>query len=150
MANRSKRKKPDVAAEAKVFSGVEFAQAALDAEPVDSLEREERRKDAAHGQTLLDQETDRSLRKSVAFWIVWLLAGQLAVVHIGLVSLACCGNITIDATTIQFWITGTVLETFGIVLVIAKYLFAPDRLRAQAPQPLAQASQPEPSRDTTS
>lgn len=56
-------------------------------------------------------------------WMIGIMIGQLFFVNGTILGLAIPGIIEIEEWTLRLWITGTLIEVFAIVLVIAKYLF---------------------------
>lgn len=83
------------------------------AEPIDRLDDER----------VADAQQDRKLRVRFMYWMLGILIGQLYVVNVGVIALAAFAIIDVEEWTLRIWIGGTLLEVFGVVLVIAKYLF---------------------------
>lgn len=69
-----------------------------------------------------DLQQDRELRKLYAKWFIWILIGQLAVMNLVLVG-AGIGYLAFEKWLLDLYMGGTLLEVFGIVLVITKNLF---------------------------
>lgn len=70
-----------------------------------------------------DIKSDRTLRERYAHWFIWILLVQLAVMNVVLI-LDGLGILYYVPTTLHFYMTGTLAEVFGVVLVITRYLFS--------------------------
>ena len=73
-----------------------------------------------------DRKSDRRLKSLYAFSILFILACQLVVMNIvfwrtGL------GKLSFEKWTLDLYMTGTLAEVFGVVIVITRHLF-PNRI----------------------
>lgn len=73
-------------------------------------------------QTINDKTQDRALKKLYGQWFIGILIGQLVVMNLIFIG-AGFKWITYDQWQLDLYMTGTLLEVFGIVLVITKNLF---------------------------
>lgn len=80
-----------------------------------------------------DQKKDRELRAKFMLWMTLVLVFQLTFVNGTILGLAIPGIIKVEEWTLRLWIGGTLLEVFGIVLVIAQYLFPKRRGKTLTP-----------------
>lgn len=69
-----------------------------------------------------DFETDIDLKKRYAKWLIGVMIGQLLIMNL---VFACVGLKWMEYSDfiLHLYISGTLLELFGLVLVITKYLF---------------------------
>ncbi len=70
----------------------------------------------------LDQESDRKLKKTYAYWFIGILIGQLIVMNIVFAGHG-LGWLSFDELTLRFYTTSTILEVFGVIFVIVNNLF---------------------------
>ena len=70
----------------------------------------------------LDQESDRKLKKTYAYWFVGILIGQLIVMNLVFVAHG-LGWLRFDELTLRFYTTSTILEVFGVIYIIVNNLF---------------------------
>lgn len=80
------------------------------------------RETSAMSQDDKDRETDRALKKTYACWVLGLLIGQLLLMNVVLV-LTGLKILTFDEWLIKLYLSGTLAEVFGIVIVITRHLF---------------------------
>lgn len=73
-------------------------------------------------QDVSDRESDRQLKQRYATRFFWLLLAQLSVMNIVFV-LTGVGWLEFPQYLIHLYMGGTLLEIFGVVLIITKYLF---------------------------
>lgn len=80
--------------------------------PVDPLTNEK----------IQNHQSDRELKKLYAKWFIWILIGQLIVMNAVFIGagLKC---LNFENYVLELYLTGTLAEVFGIVLVITKNLF---------------------------
>ena len=76
-----------------------------------------------------DLKKNRELRERFMNWMLAILISQLAVVNVAILALTWFDKIKLEEWTLRVWIAGTLLEVFGIVLVIANYLFPSGKRR---------------------
>ncbi|MFN3242217.1 MAG: hypothetical protein ACE37K_11965 [Planctomycetota bacterium] len=81
-----------------------------------------------------DQKKDRELRGKFMMWMLGILIGLLTVVNVGVLALASFQLLQLDAVTLRIWLTATLVQAYGIVLVIAKYLFPQQGQAKQKPR----------------
>lgn len=77
---------------------------------------------SALSQDELDQESDRKLKKTYAYWFVGILIGQLVVMNMVFVGHG-LGWLSFDELTLRFYTTSTILEVFGVIFIIVNNLF---------------------------
>lgn len=95
---------------------------------IDKLsERQDRREQDRHDQLIASLRNDRELRCKFEFKIFWLLAAQLLIVHAGVIAMAWFKVIKLETPSLSVWIGGTIAQTVGIVMVVAKNLFPQDQ-----------------------
>ena len=82
------------------------------ATPVDALTQEQ----------IHDLQQDRGLKKLYAKWFIGILIGQLVAMNVVLVA-AGLGYLAYKEWILDLYMGGTLLEVFGVVLVITKNLF---------------------------
>ena len=82
----------------------------------------ELRETSAMTQDDKDRENDRDLKRTYAFWVLGILVGQLLLMNVVLV-LTGLKILTFEEWLIKLYLTGTLAEVFGIVLLITKHLF---------------------------
>lgn len=70
-----------------------------------------------------DKQTDTKLKKKFANWFIGILIGQLSIMNIIFFSTG-IGWLKFSDYTINLYMTGTLIEIFGIVLVMVKYLYS--------------------------
>ncbi len=70
----------------------------------------------------LDQESDRKLKKTYAYWFVGILIGQLIVMNLIFIGHG-FGWLSFDELTLRFYTTCTILEVFGVIYIIVNNLF---------------------------
>ena len=70
-----------------------------------------------------DKKTDTSLKKLYAYWFIGILIGQLVILNAVFVCIG-IGLLKYSDFVINLFLGGTLLEVFGVVLVITKYLFS--------------------------
>lgn len=70
----------------------------------------------------LDQQSNRSLKKSYAYWFIGILIGQLVVMN-GVFIAHGAGCLTFDEVTLRIYTGSTVLEVFGVIVIIVHNLF---------------------------
>ncbi|MDX8378114.1 MAG: hypothetical protein R8L53_08845 [Mariprofundales bacterium] len=70
----------------------------------------------------LDQEANRTLKKSYAYWFIWILIGQLVVMNGAFISQG-LGWLEFDEVTLRIYTTSTILEVFGVIVIIVHNLF---------------------------
>lgn len=73
-------------------------------------------------QNIEDRKSDRTLKKTYARWFVWILVGQLVVMNAVIVGVG-MKCLSLDTTVLNIYMSGTMLEIFGIVLIITNSLF---------------------------
>jgi hypothetical protein len=88
------------------------------ATPVDPLTQEQ----------IHDLKQDRELKKRYANWFIGILIVQLVLMNIVFVA-AGAKYLSYDKWGLDLYMGGTLLEVFGVVLVITKNLF-PQKIRA--------------------
>lgn len=69
-----------------------------------------------------DRKSDRQLKRTYAFRFIWILIGQLVVMNIVFI-LHGLGLLVFSDYILHLYMGGTLLEIFGIVLVITRSLF---------------------------
>lgn len=71
-------------------------------------------------------EQDRGLKGKLAHCFLWILIGQLVIMNI---IFACTGIgwLSYDQWTLDLYMTGTLAQVFGVVLVMTKNLFPIDK-----------------------
>ena len=69
-----------------------------------------------------DSKNDRELKKAYANWFIWILIGQLFVMNLAF-GLTGIGMMVFEKYELELYLTGTLAEVFGIVLIITKNLF---------------------------
>lgn len=67
-------------------------------------------------------ETDINLKKSYAYWLIGVMIGQLLIMNTVFI-LVGTELIKYSEYILHLYISGTLLELFGLVLIITKYLF---------------------------
>jgi hypothetical protein len=67
-------------------------------------------------------ETDINLKKSYAYWLIGVMIGQLLIMNTVFI-LVGKELIKYSEYILHLYISGTLLELFGLVLIITKYLF---------------------------
>ena len=67
-------------------------------------------------------ETDIKLKKSYAKWLIGVMIGQLLIMNIVFIFVG-LDFMKYNEYILHLYISGTLLELFGLVLVITKYLF---------------------------
>lgn len=70
-----------------------------------------------------DLKTDTKLKKLFATWFIGILIGQLLVMN-GIFVCIGAGWLKFSDFVINLFMGGTLAEVFGIVLIMAKYLFS--------------------------
>jgi len=78
--------------------------------------------DPLQKQEVMDRETDRDLKKRYANWFIGILICQLLIMNIIFI-LTGLGVFNFAKWVIEIFISGTLLEVFGIVRVITSHLF---------------------------
>lgn len=78
----------------------------------------------------LDQESDRNLKKTYAYWFVGILIGQLIVMNLVFVGHG-LGWLRFDELTLRFYTTSTILEVFGVIYIIVNNLFPSSKKPSQ-------------------
>jgi hypothetical protein len=73
-----------------------------------------------------DRKSDRKLKTIYAFSLLSILVLQLAVMNLVFWRTG-SGNLSFEKWTLDLYMTGTLAEVFGVVLVITKHLF-PNRI----------------------
>lgn len=73
-------------------------------------------------QTINDKTQDRVLKKLYGQWFIGILIGQLVVMNLVFIG-AGLKWIEYSQWQLDLYMTGTLLEVFGIVLIITKNLF---------------------------
>jgi hypothetical protein len=71
-----------------------------------------------------DYAQDVRLKGKYAGWFLWVMLAQLGIADLGFFLYAWMGvawNVT--PRVIEFWLSATVIEIVGIVLVVTRYLF---------------------------
>ena len=96
----------------KFFGGEEFWQLAHDAQRRDRLDHERQK----------DQGQKRILRWVLAGWALFTVTIQMIVLTVAFWYIG-SGKLTYDSYQFQVFLVGTLGEAFGIVYVIAKYLY---------------------------
>ncbi len=73
-------------------------------------------------QVVLDKESDRLLKRIYAKWFIGILIGQLLVMNLIMIL---HGSKVLEFTewALNLYVTATIAEVFGVVLVITKNLF---------------------------
>jgi hypothetical protein len=100
------------------------------AEEVKNLVRETRAgdfKDASPIDRLNERDIgqDIALKKKYATTLLWIMGVQIAVADVVFILYAQWGvDWHVEPTVMQFWLSATVVEVLGIVLVVTKYLFS--------------------------
>ena len=79
----------------------------------------------------LDQESDRKLKKTYAYWFIGILIGQLVVMNIVFAGYG-LGWLSFDELTLRFYTTSTILEVFGVIFVIVNNLFPTIKSQGQS------------------
>ncbi|MFZ7342908.1 hypothetical protein [Avibacterium volantium] len=69
-----------------------------------------------------DKENDITLKSHYAYWLISVMIIQLIVMNRVFIDVG-AGELKYDNYVLHLYITGTLLELFGLVLVITKYLF---------------------------
>ncbi|HAX5210389.1 TPA: hypothetical protein JZG45_005366 [Escherichia coli] len=70
-----------------------------------------------------DLKTDTKLKKMFAHWFIGILIGQLVVMNVVFILIG-VGMLHFNDLTINLFMCGTMAEVFGIVAVMARYLFS--------------------------
>jgi len=88
------------------------------AQPADPFDRE----------AVIDRQSDRSLRETYAWvWLVAVLV-QVGIADVIFVAYAWAGkHWRVDAAVMEIWLSATVVEVIGIVMVITTGLFSARR-----------------------
>ncbi|WP_321359577.1 hypothetical protein [Pseudomonas extremaustralis] len=69
-----------------------------------------------------DRNSDRNLKELYAKWFIGILIGQLLLMNAVIVGNG-VGCLKLEESVLKLYMSGTLLEIFGVVLVITKYLF---------------------------
>ena len=69
-----------------------------------------------------DHEQDRKLKRSYARWFIRILIGQLVAMNVVFI-LAGCNKLHYEQWTLDLFMSGTLAEVFGVVVIITKNLF---------------------------
>lgn len=91
----------------------------LDVDPVENSSDLERDKGRINNQSLDD---DRRLKMLYGIWALWLLAGQLVIMNAVFIGVG-FGILKFQEYALHLYLGGTLLEVFGIVMVVTRYLF---------------------------
>jgi hypothetical protein len=70
-----------------------------------------------------DKRADTELKRFYAYRFIWILIGQLVVLNLVFIAIG-LGFLKYSDFVINLFLGGTLLEVFGVVLVITKYLFS--------------------------
>lgn len=70
-----------------------------------------------------DLKTDTKLKKMFARWFIGILIGQLLVMNAVFILIG-AGKLQFNDLVINLFMCGTMAEVFGIVAVMARYLFS--------------------------
>ncbi|MFC0179009.1 hypothetical protein [Thorsellia kenyensis] len=70
-----------------------------------------------------DLTTDITLKKKFAYYFFWVLGVQLAVMNAVFIFVG-LGGLDFSDVALNIYMSGTLIEVFGIVLVMVKYLFS--------------------------
>jgi hypothetical protein len=73
-----------------------------------------------------NSKQDRNLKKRYANGFIWILSVQLIVMNLVFIA-AGVGWLKFEQWTLDIYMTGTLAEVFGLVLVITKNLFPVER-----------------------
>lgn len=73
-------------------------------------------------QKIKDSKQDRNLKKIYATYFIWILIFQLVAMN-AIFILVGCKVLTFGDLVLDVYITGTLAQVFGVVLVITKNLF---------------------------
>ncbi len=69
-----------------------------------------------------DSQADRELKKTYAFWFLWILIGQLIIMN-GIFIAVGFGLLQFEEWPLNLYMGGTLAEVFGVIFVITKNLF---------------------------
>ena len=95
---------------------VEGALQAKSTRPIEKL-------DDAHRRAVIDDlKGDTALKKMYARYFVWILIGQLLLMN-GIFIAVGLSRLHLNNTALNIYMSGTLAEVFGIVLIITRYLF---------------------------
>jgi hypothetical protein len=70
-----------------------------------------------------DMRTDTKLKTLYAYWFIGILIGQLVLLSFVFIAVG-YKWLNYDNYVLHLYLSGTLLEVFGVVLVITKYLFS--------------------------
>lgn len=70
-----------------------------------------------------DRRSDRGLKESYARWFIAILIGQLVAMNVIFVLVGVEKLAFADEWVLRLFMSGTLAEVFGVIYVIAKYLF---------------------------
>lgn len=70
----------------------------------------------------LDQKSNRELKRNYAYWFIGILIAQLVVMN-GVFVFHGLGLLQFAEFTLQIYITSTLLEVFGVIVLIVHNLF---------------------------
>ncbi|BCE02405.1 hypothetical protein [Marinicellulosiphila megalodicopiae] len=70
----------------------------------------------------LDQQSNRNLKQKYARWFIYILIAQLIMMNF-LIVLQGVNVISLDEVSFRFYTTSTIIEVFGVIVIIVKNLF---------------------------
>jgi len=94
------------------------ASSSKDAEPVESLDNEDKRAD------IEDKKAETKLKKCYAKYFIWILIGQLVAMNAVFIGVGVGCLEYKDSNHLSLYMGGTLTEVFGVVFVITRYLFS--------------------------
>jgi hypothetical protein len=77
-------------------------------------------------QDINDRISDRALKRTYAFRFIWILVAQLVVMNLIFIGTG-LGWFNFNEWALNLYMTGTLAEVFGVVMVITKNLFSAKR-----------------------
>lgn len=78
--------------------------------------------DPLTNQEVQNLQADRELKKRYANWFIWILIVQLFFMNFIFIAVG-FGGLKFDKWTLELYVTSTILEVFGVVVVITQNLF---------------------------
>ena len=70
----------------------------------------------------LDQQSNRNLKQKYALWFIYILIAQLIVMNV-LIVFQGLTLIHLDEVSFRFYTTSTIIEVFGVIVIIVNNLF---------------------------
>jgi hypothetical protein len=102
----------------RILSSINFSKETTETDPLKVQDEE-------------DRKSDRELKRSYGKKFFWVLAFQLLTMNMAFI-LVGCERLTFDRWTLEIYLSGTLLQVFGVVLVITKSLFPVEKPEKKA------------------